>query len=142
MKKSYFIFFLFLAGLLCSTGCLWILPDGDVPPNLVGDGNTGNEDTVPLKDAEAAMSGAVVRTLIRNGYSTAAVPVAFHVTSTKPDQTFLKLLQSTGMIRIVKPDTAFLQIRSRQKNGIWELELLKNNGAVIMKKTVKYHSNL
>lgn len=138
MKTSYISLFILTAGMLCSTGCLWVLPDGEVPPDLVGTQNTEKEESVPLNDAEAAMSGAIVRTLIRNGHSAESVPMAFHVTSTKQNRTFLNLLHSTGMVRIVKPDAALYLIDSYQKNGVWELRVLKKNGAVLLKKTVKY----
>lgn len=141
MKKSYFFFLILTAGLFCSTGCLWILPDGEVPPDLVGEQNVKSEDSVPLKDAEAAMCGAIVRSLIRNGHSAEVVPVAFHVTSTKQSQNFLNLLYSTGMIRVVKMENAVFLIDSFLKNGVWELRLLRKNGSVVMKKTVRYRSN-
>ena len=137
MKFSLFL--ILLTGLLLSSGCIWFVPEGEVPSELVGEQNTKPpEETVPLKEAEAAMSGAIVRTLIRNGHSTDSVPMAFHVTSTKQNRTFLNLLHSTGMVRIVKPDAALYLIDSYQKNGVWELRVLKKNGAVILKKTVKY----
>ena len=85
--------------------------------------------------------GAIVRSLIRNGHSAEVVPVAFHVTSTKQSQNFLNLLYSTGMIRVVKMENAVFLIDSFLKNGVWELRLLRKNGSVVMKKTVRYRSN-
>ena len=142
-KKSYIIFLFLFAGVFLSTGCLWFLPEGEVPPNLVGEQNTKvDTDALPLKDAEAAMSGAIVRTLIRNGFSTQQVPMAFTETSTQTAHTFKNLLYSTGMIRVVRSKSAavFL-IYSRQENGVWVLRILKPDGTVVMKKTVKYRPN-
>ena len=137
MRLSFFL--ILLTGLFLSSGCIWFVPEGEVPPDLVGEQNTKPpEDSVPLKDAEAAMSGAIVRTLIRNGHSTDTVPMAFHITSSKQNQTFLELLSSTGMVRIVKPEAALYLIDSYQKNGVWELRVLKKNGTVLLKKMVKY----
>ena len=101
-----------------------------------------HESKVILKDAEAAMSGAIVRTLIRNGFSTQQVPMAFTETSTQTAHTFQNLLYSTGMIRVVRSKSAavFL-IYSRQENGVWVLRILKPDGTIVMKKTVKYRPN-
>jgi hypothetical protein len=143
VQKNYIIFLFLLAGLFLTSGCLWFLPEGEVPPNLVGEQNTqAAPDAVPLKDAEAAMSGAIVRTFIRNGLSTQQVPVAFTETSTKQNPSFVNLLYSTGMICIVPSSrTAVFLIDSRLDKGVWVLRLVKPDGTVVMKKTVKYHQN-
>ena len=143
LKKSYIAFAFLFTTLFLSTGCIWFLPEGDVPPNLVGEQNTKIEsDTVPLKDAEAAMSGAVVRALIRNGYSTQQVPMVFAKTSTPQNRSFVNLLFSTGMVWFTnsKSNAVFL-LDSRLQNGVWELRMLKPNGEITLKKTVKYHPN-
>ena len=139
--KSYIAFSFLFAILFCSTGCLWILPGGDVPPNLVGEGNGKKDDTVPLKDAEAAMSGAIVRALIRNGFSAERVPIAFHYTSTKQNDSFMKVLFGTGMMNFTNYESALFLIDSRLEKGVWELRLLKKDGTVVTKKTVKYRPN-
>ena len=56
--------------------------------------------------------------------------------------TFQNLLYSTGMIRVVRSKSAavFL-IYSRQENGVWVLRILKPDGTIVMKKTVKYRPN-
>ena len=142
MKFSTPLFLILLTGLFLSSGCIWFVPEGDVPPNLVGEQNTKPpEDAVPLKDAEAAMSGAIVRTLIRNGFSAEQVPVAFSKSSTNQYRSFIQLLHSTGMIRFVRPENAVFIIDSRLENGVWNLQLLKKNGTPALKKTVKYRQN-
>ena len=140
VKKSYIVFLFLIAGLFLTSGCLWFLPEGEVPPNLVGEQNTQAEpDAVPLKDAEAAMSGAIVRTFIRNGLSTRQVPVIFTATSSKQNRSFVNLLYSTGMIQFVSSSrTADFLIDSRLEKGVWVLRLVKPDGTVVMKKTVKY----
>ena len=143
VKKSYIVFLFLIAGLFLSSGCLWFLPEGEVPPNLVGEQNTQAEpDAVPLKDAEAAMSGAIVRTFIRNGLSTRQVPVIFTATSSKQNRSFVNLLYSTGMIQFVSSSrTADFLIDSRLEKGVWVLRLVKPDGTVVMKKMVKYRQN-
>ena len=143
VKKSYIVFLFLIAGLFLTSGCLWFLPEGEVPPNLVGEQNTQAEpDAVPLKDAEAAMSGAIVRTFIRNGLSTRQVPVIFTATSSKQNRSFVNLLYSTGMIQFVSSSrTADFLIDSRLEKGVWVLRLVKPDGTVVMKKTVKYRQN-
>ena len=144
MTKTRYIIFLFLiAGVFLTSGCLWFLPEGEVPPNLVGEQNTqAAPDAVPLKDAEAAMSGAIVRTFIRNGLSTQQVPVAFTETSTQQNRSFVNLLYSTGMIQFTHSSrTAVFLIDSRLEKGVWVLRLVKPDGTVVMKKTVKYRQN-
>ena len=143
VKKSYVIVLFLIVGLFLTSGCLWFLPEGEVPPNLVGEQNTQAEpDAVPLKDAEAAMSGAIVRTFIRNGLSAQQVPVAFTETSTQQNRSFVNLLYSTGMIKIVPSSrTAVFLIDSRLEKGVWVLRLVKPDGTVTMKKTVKYRQN-
>ena len=140
VKKSYIVFLFLIAGLFLTSGCLWFLPEGEVPPNLVGEQNTQAEpDAVPLKDAEAAMSGAIVRTFIRNGFSTRQVPVIFTATSSKQNRSFVNLLYSTGMIQFVSSSrTADFLIDSRLEKGVWVLRLVKPDGTVVMKKMVKY----
>ena len=143
VQKNYIIFLFLITGLFLTSGCLWFLPEGEVPPNLVGEQNTqAAPDAVPLKDAEAAMSGAIVRTFIRNGLSTQQIPVAFTETSTKQNSSFVSLLYSTGMIYIVPSSrTAVFLIDSRLDKGVWTLRLVKPDGTVVMKKTVKYRQN-
>ena len=143
VKKSYIVFLFLIAGLFLTSGCLWFLPEGEVPPNLVGEQNTqAAPDAVPLKDAEAAMSGAIVRTFIRNGLSTRQVPVIFTATSSKQNRSFVNLLYSTGMIQFVSSSrTADFLIDSRLEKGVWVLRLVKPDGTVVMKKTVKYRQN-
>ena len=140
VKKNYIVFLFLIAGLFLTSGCLWFLPEGEVPPNLVGEQNTQAEpDAVPLKDAEAAMSGAIVRTFIRNGFSTRQVPVIFTATSSKQNRSFVNLLYSTGMIQFVSSSrTADFLIDSRLEKGVWVLRLVKPDGTVVMKKMVKY----
>ena len=95
-----------------------------------------------MKDAEAAMSGAIVRTFIRNGLSTRQVPVIFTATSSKQNRSFVNLLYSTGMIQFVSSSrTADFLIDSRLEKGVWVLRLVKPDGTVVMKKTVKYRQN-
>ena len=143
VKKSYIVFLFLIAGLFLTSGCLWFLPEGEVPPNLVGEQNTQAEpDAVPLKDAEAAMSGAIVRTFIRNGLSTRQIPVIFTATSSKQNRSFVNLLYSTGMIQFISSSrTADFLIDSRLEKGVWVLRLVKPDGTVVMKKTVKYRQN-
>ena len=55
MKKSAAAIAMLTVGLSLTTGCLWVLPEGDVPRELVGSENgKSNDDSLPLKDAEAA----------------------------------------------------------------------------------------
>ena len=122
--------------LLC--GCMGTLPEGEVPESLVGTQMTDDSDSVPLKDAEASMSGAIVRALVRSGHSSERVPMAFTENSQIQNGSFVQLLHGTGMIRIGKPAFAVYFIESQMKNGVWNLRLLKKDGTVMMKKTVKY----
>lgn len=129
---------IFSVGLMFCSGCIWSLPEGDVPKTLVGEENKKiKDDSLPLKDAEAAMSGAIIRTMIRKGHSSKQVPLAFH-SAENQHSSFRKLLESTGMIRFSKQDSALYLIESQIKNGIWKLRLVKKDGTVILSKTVKY----
>ncbi len=131
-KKS-----VFLLGLVFLCGCTG-LPEGEVPESLVGSQNGNETGSMTINDAEAAMSGAIVRTLVRIGHSADRTPMAFTENSTPQSSSFVKLLHGTDMVQIGKAASASYLIESRQEKGTWTLRILKKDGTILLKKTVKY----
>ena len=118
-------------------GCVGTLPEGVVPESLVGN-QPVSDGTVSFKDAEAAMCGAVVRTLVRLGHSAERTPIAFTQDSPPQDPAFVTLLTGTDMILVCGEASAKYLMASKTENGIWELSLQKKDGTVLMKKSIRF----
>ena len=117
----------------CST-----LPEGDVPPSLVGE-IPPEQESLSQKDAEAAMCGAIVRTLVRLGHSSERTPLAFTIASSPQRTEFVSLLTGTNMILFSRTDSAKYLVDSKLKDGAWTLQLTKKDGTILLAKTVRYH---
>lgn len=126
-----------LAAVCILCGCS-SLPDGEVPPSLVGETVRAEEDLLQ-KDAEAAMCGAVVRSFVRLGHGSDRTPLAFTKDSSPQRKEFVSLLTGTNMIWFCGEDSAKYLLDSKLEDGIWTLKMLKKDGTVIFSKTVRYH---
>lgn len=139
MKKICNIVIFTLSVLTLCGGCRsWGIPEGDVPDSLVGPSETEDTDLMELKDAEAAMCGAIVRTMIRNGHVSERVPLAFTLMSTEPQESFVSLLTGTDLIWICGEDSAKYLLDSKMEKNVWYLRLKKKDGTVLMEKTLKH----
>ena len=137
MKLDFYLILTVIC-LICS-GCTSGLPEGEVPGSLVGEQATGTEDGVmELRTAEAAMCGAIVRTLIQRGYSPERVPIAFTISSAGNQRNFVELMTGTDLIRICGDYEAKYLLDSKLENGSWNLKLIKKDGTILLKKHIRY----
>ena len=135
--KKNFLFAATLSVLCLACGCS-SLPEGEVPPSLVGE-TPPEQESLSQKDAEAAMCGAIVRTLVRLGHSSERTPLAFTIASSPQRTEFVSLLTGTNMILFSRADSSKYLVDSRLKDGVWTLQLTKKDGSILLAKTVKYH---
>ena len=131
--------FAMCAAAVLFSGCSWGLPEGEVPESLIGENHKLTENTaMELNDAEAAMCGAVVRVLIRKGHVSERTPIAFTLTSTAPQESFVSLLTGTDLIWVCGVDSAKYLLDSKVSEGEWHLRMLKKDGTVLLEKRLKY----
>lgn len=137
IKLLFFACFILITA-VAGSGCSWLfLPDGEVPDSLTG--QEVPEEVISQDKAEAAMCGAIVRTLVRLGHSSERTAIAFSKDSTLQRTHFVSLLTGTDMVWFCGEDSAKYLLESKISEGNWNIVLKKKDGTVLLNKALKFH---